>query len=37
MTEEIVNNEDFQQSNTEIETFEIIEELKYPKEYKSDQ
>ena len=31
--EEIVNNKDFQKSDTEIETFESIEELKYPQEY----
>ena len=30
--EEIVNNKDFEKSNTEIETFESIEELKFPKE-----
>ena len=33
--EEIVNNEDFQKSDTEIETFESIEELKYPEEYEN--
>ena len=31
--EEIVNNQDFEKSNTEIETYENIEELKYPQEY----
>ena len=31
--EEIVNNKDFQKSNTEIETYESIEELKFPQEY----
>ena len=28
--EEVINNEDFEKSNTEIETFESIEDLKYP-------
>ena len=31
--EEITNNKDFQISNTEIETYESIEELKFPQEY----
>ena len=31
--EQIVNNQDFEKSNTEIETYENIEELKYPQEY----
>ena len=31
--EEIVNNQDFEKSNTEIETSENIEELKYSQEY----
>ena len=31
--EEIVNNEDFEKSDTEIETFDYIEVLKYPQEY----
>ena len=31
--EEIVNNKDFQKSNTEIETYESIEDLKFPQEY----
>ena len=31
--EEIVNNKDFQKSNTEIETYESIEELTFPQEY----
>ena len=31
--EEIVNNKDFEKSNTEIETFDNIEDLKYPQEY----
>ena len=30
--EEIVNNKDFEKSNTEIETYESIEELKFPQE-----
>ena len=33
--EEIVNNKDFQKSDTEIETFHNIEELKYPQEYEN--
>ena len=31
--EEIVINEDFEKSDTEIQTYESIEELKYPQEY----
>ena len=31
--DEIVNNKDFQKSDTEIEIYEIIEELKFPQEY----
>ena len=31
--EEIVINKDFEKSNTEIETYESIEELKFPQEY----
>ena len=31
--EEIVNNQDFEKSNTEIETYESIEELEYPQEH----
>ena len=31
--DEIVNNKDFEKSNTEIQTYESIEELKYPQEY----
>ena len=33
--EEIVNNEDFQKSNTGIETYEGIEDLKFPQEYEN--
>ena len=33
--EEIVNNKDFEESDTEIETFDNIEELKYPQEYEN--
>ena len=33
--EDIVNNKDFEKSNTEIETFNNIEELKYPQEYEN--
>ena len=29
----IVNNNDFEKSNTDIETFDIIEEIKYPQDY----
>ena len=31
--EEIVNNKDFEKTDTEIETYESIEELKFPQEY----
>ena len=31
--EEIVNNKDFEKSDTEIETFESIEDFKFPQEY----
>ena len=31
--DEIVNNKDFEKSDTEIETYENIEELKFPQEY----
>ena len=33
--EEIVNNKDFVKSNTEIETFDNIEDLKFPQEYEN--
>ena len=33
--EEIVNNKDFEKSNIEMETFDNIEELKYPQEYEN--
>ena len=33
MIEELVNNKDFQKSDTEIEKYESIEELKFPQEY----
>ena len=33
--EEITNNKDFEKSNIEIETFDNIEELKYPQEYEN--
>ena len=33
--EEIVNNKDFEKSNTEIETYENIEDLKFPQEYEN--
>ena len=33
VVDEIVNNEDFEKIDTEVETIESIEELKYPQEY----
>ena len=33
VTEEIVNNKDFQKSDSEIETYEWIDELKFPQDY----
>ena len=33
--DELVNNKDFQKSDIEIETFDNIEELKYPQEYEN--
>ena len=33
--DEIVNNKDFQKSDTEIETNESIEEIKFPQEYEN--
>ena len=33
--EEVINNKDFQKSNTEIETFDNIEELKFPQDYEN--
>ena len=33
--EEIVNNKDFKKSDTEIETYKSIEELKFPQEYEN--
>ena len=33
--EVVINNKDFQKSDTEIETFESIEELKHPQEYEN--
>ena len=33
--EEIVNNKDFKKSDTEIETFDNIDELKFPQEYEN--
>ena len=32
---EITNNKDFEKSNTEIETFDNIEDLKFPQEYEN--
>ncbi len=33
--EEIINNKDFKKSDTEIETFDNIEDLKYPQDYEN--
>ena len=33
--DEIVNNKDFEKSNAEIETYESIEDLKFPQEYEN--
>ena len=33
VNDEIVKNEDFEKSDTEIETYESIEEIKFPQEY----
>ena len=33
--EEVVNNKDFEKSNIEIETFDTIEDLKFPQEYEN--
>ena len=33
--EEIVNNKDFEETDTAIETYESIEELKFPQEYEN--
>ena len=33
--EEIINNEDFEKSDVDIETFDNIEELRYPQEYEN--
>ena len=33
--EEVINSKDFQKSNTEIETYESIEDLKFPQEYEN--
>ena len=33
--EEIINNKDFQESDIEIETFDKIEELKFPQDYEN--
>ena len=35
LIEEIINNKDFEKSDTEIETYESIEELKFPQEYEN--
>ena len=31
--EEVVNNKDFQKSDTEIETYESIQDLKFPQDF----
>ena len=33
--EEVINNKDFEKSNTEIETYESIEDLKFPQDYEN--
>ena len=33
--EEIVNNKDFEKSDTEIQTYESIEDLKFPQDYEN--
>ena len=33
VSDEIVNNKDFEKSDTEVETYESIDELKFPQEY----
>ena len=33
MIEELINHKEFEKSDTEIETFDSIEELKFPQEY----
>ena len=35
VNEEIINHEDFEKSNTEIETYDNIEELRFPQEYEN--
>ena len=35
MIEEVINNKDFEKSDTEIETYDSIEEIKYPQEYEN--
>ena len=35
VTEEVINNKDFEKSNTEIETYESMEDLKFPQEYEN--
>ena len=37
MIEEVINSKDFEKSDREIETSEIMEELRYSQEYKSDE
>ena len=36
MIEEVINNKDFEKSDIEIETFDNIEQLKYPQEYEDE-
>ena len=35
MIDEVINNKDFEKTNIEIETFDNIENLKYPQEYEN--
>ena len=35
MIDEVINNKDFEKSDTEIETFNSIEELRFPQEYEN--
>ena len=35
MIEEVINNQDFEKSDIEIETYDNIDELKFPQEYEN--
>ena len=37
LIQETVKDEDFEKSKTEIDTFDLIEDLKYPQQYVSNQ